>query len=514
MRVACLSPVPVGALRWNAPAARTTVIVKATFSLAHDGQAVLADVQEPLSVHRPLALSQAELHYASDFVPRKDAVDVLLAGHARADSPSKAIPFSFAVGSQCVSLVAVADRAATRIPLLRDRVRERSDDPASARRLAPQARTFEAWEGKTVREGFDFSLFNFAPKEHRLASLGPADRIELEHLLPGAPRRVVELGAAEAFIFAAPDGGGEPLGPGEPVASVCDTLWIDTDRALFTLTWRGEVPQPADPAAKPLVVVGLRPRAMAPSWSRVKRQLERAEWGEALREQDVPPLPPYRCEPAAERAPAAAVDDADCDPDEITLTVSRRSAASQSAPAASSEHDDERPPPSEPTAVLPAPTTAAAPPSPVGAEPQPWSRDQPSEPAAAPELAPPAEDDDHDDEEPAPVTPRAGLLLSQVQGFALGAATLSSTDAGASLPFSGEQVAEPPAPDAAGDRPDAPYGPSDQGSTVAIPAMPMPPPTSAEPPPGPVAPEPPELADQRTTALPAYVPPDSAVPFP
>ncbi|RLB66079.1 MAG: hypothetical protein DRI90_00285, partial [Deltaproteobacteria bacterium] len=77
MDVASFCSLPVGVLEWNAPRPVTTVIVKASFTLESDGSATLAEVQQPLSLDHPLAESDSELYYGTDFVPLKKAVDVL-----------------------------------------------------------------------------------------------------------------------------------------------------------------------------------------------------------------------------------------------------------------------------------------------------------------------------------------------------------------------------------------------------------------------------------------------------
>ena len=62
MDVASLCSVPVGSLAWNAPSTMTTVIVKATFTLAQDGRATLAEVQEPLELDQRTNLSDSETY--------------------------------------------------------------------------------------------------------------------------------------------------------------------------------------------------------------------------------------------------------------------------------------------------------------------------------------------------------------------------------------------------------------------------------------------------------------------
>src|SRR5690349_778265 len=83
--------VPAGTLRWRGALERLVVIVKATFTAA-PGQDTLVwgPAQLPRSRGERHWLSGAlpeEMAIPSDFVPRKDGVDVVLAGHAHAARP-------------------------------------------------------------------------------------------------------------------------------------------------------------------------------------------------------------------------------------------------------------------------------------------------------------------------------------------------------------------------------------------------------------------------------------------
>lgn len=92
------------------------------------------------------------------------------------------------------------------------------------------------WNARPLPADFDVSYFNVAPADQQTDTIHPNERLVLENLhrdharlvtsLPGlAPRAVVERAS----------------GYREQMALVADTLWIDTDRAICTVTWRGRI---------------------------------------------------------------------------------------------------------------------------------------------------------------------------------------------------------------------------------------------------------------------------------
>lgn len=92
------------------------------------------------------------------------------------------------------------------------------------------------WDKRPLPEHFDFDYFQSAPSDQQIAELRADETLVLEHLhpthahlttsLPGiVPRAVVHRGSGER----------------EDVALVADTLWIDTDRGLCSVVWRGTI---------------------------------------------------------------------------------------------------------------------------------------------------------------------------------------------------------------------------------------------------------------------------------
>lgn len=92
------------------------------------------------------------------------------------------------------------------------------------------------WHSRPLAEGINPAFFNAAPSDQQTDFLRPDERIALENLhrdhghlvtrLPGLqPRAVVE----------------RATGHRAPMDLVADTLWIDVDRAICTVVWRGRI---------------------------------------------------------------------------------------------------------------------------------------------------------------------------------------------------------------------------------------------------------------------------------
>jgi hypothetical protein len=95
---------------------------------------------------------------------------------------------------------------------------------------------YRRWSERPLPEDVDPGYFNVAPRDQQVEALRSNERIVLEGLHPDHPRLVTSLVGVRPRAFAERQGQGR-----EEVALTCDTLWIDTDRALCTLTWRGRI---------------------------------------------------------------------------------------------------------------------------------------------------------------------------------------------------------------------------------------------------------------------------------
>lgn len=294
MEVASLCPLPVGVVSWQSPGHVLTVVVKATLSLGDGGRIALAPVQEPLSLDRPSPLgADDELEYASDFSPLKARADVVLVGHANAESAALALPARIAVDDLRKSFFAVAGSPSTRIPLTEQYLRDRATEGGKPLRVGPQAPWSPQRSGfadssvvspdgppsKPLTSHFDFRFYNVAPPDQQLDLLRATATVALEGLLPGGRLYRGQLPALVPKVFHLARGL-EQVGPADPVALRCDTLWFDTDRARCTLTWRGVlVEQEGDPGC---LVVSLQQRGEEQPWRTLKGQLDRATFSRAI----------------------------------------------------------------------------------------------------------------------------------------------------------------------------------------------------------------------------------------
>jgi hypothetical protein len=95
----------------------------------------------------------------------------------------------------------------------------------------PHARWFE----RPLPEGIDLAYFNAAPADQQVGALRPNERLVLENLHRDHARLVTSLPGVRPRAVAERGGGREEI------QLVCDTLWIDSDRAICTLVWRGRI---------------------------------------------------------------------------------------------------------------------------------------------------------------------------------------------------------------------------------------------------------------------------------
>jgi hypothetical protein len=293
-------------LLWEAHTARwtLTLCVKATFSLVHGGASVLADRQDPLSGELPWDESpDASLRFPGDFAPFKPRADVLVVGHAYAHGPGGAPVDSLVarvrVGDLTKAIRVTGDRRWTRsagrlvpsapepfhrMPLVFERAPRSDDNPAGidlsmpaesmplpnleaaegakAPSFGPLSAAWRArrrlcsegvmrWASEVARqrgvtagvapEGFDFGFFNTAPNEQQIDVVRSNVAIVLEHLHPQHALLATRLPSVrpQALRVHADRTSAIPLR--------CDTLWIDADRGVATLTWRGLVEIGEDP---------------------------------------------------------------------------------------------------------------------------------------------------------------------------------------------------------------------------------------------------------------------------
>jgi hypothetical protein len=281
-----------------------TVVAKATFRLA-PGEAVFADEQEyPSEIDKYYSGDLARCIYSpSDLVPRKRRADVLLVGHAYAPdgAPVRSLLAWLVAGKVDKEIEVFGDRALkpdgriaegpgfAKMSLAYERAAGGPDtanpvgvrtgegaradtygfvplpnlerpgrtsigrsvviDPIGFGPVSPtwpaRRRLLGAHEGVVagtalkdapLPEDFDFSYFNAAPQDQQADTISETERIVLQNLHPELPRLVMTLPGLHPRAFVLREGAAP-----KDLAMKCDTLWIDTDRAICTLTWRGQV---------------------------------------------------------------------------------------------------------------------------------------------------------------------------------------------------------------------------------------------------------------------------------
>ncbi|MEP7124949.1 MAG: DUF2169 domain-containing protein [Byssovorax sp.] len=305
MDVVSTCPLRVASIVWQPrPSAWTlTVVCKATFVLS-PGESRLSDVQEEPTPH-DLHLGgdpRRSLYAASDLAPFKPRADVILVGHAFAPgrTPARRVPVRLNVGEvdkrldawcdrifwqdgrllegQPVTQVALAPERAAGGPGTSNPVGMRFDAAPDAHGAVPipnlqpagieisrRGETFApiacgpvapgwpgrvdklsrhavgwshgGWAARPLPPDVDPAYFNSAPVDQQTAPLQPDERILLENLHPDHPLLVTRLPGLRPRAHLST--GGESQ---EEIELIADTLWIDTDRGLATVVWRGRFP--------------------------------------------------------------------------------------------------------------------------------------------------------------------------------------------------------------------------------------------------------------------------------
>lgn len=94
-----------------------------------------------------------------------------------------------------------------------------------------------AWHEKPLAPYVDAAFFQTAPADQRLEMMRGDERIQLENLHPNHPRFSTRLAPVHPHVVVHKSG--------KTTADLdmrCDTLVIDTERCVATLTWRGSIP--------------------------------------------------------------------------------------------------------------------------------------------------------------------------------------------------------------------------------------------------------------------------------
>lgn len=279
-----------------------TVVVKATFSMARDGEAELAEQQLPLSLDvRDPNGDPDGLWYPSDFVPKKPRADVTIVGFAYADPPASEIPVRIIVDVLEKQLVARAGAPTTFVPLAESHLRASSAAYApsvavGARRrelaMRPEAAHLLDASGLPVAPldgGFDFGAFNSAPRDQQLSVLRANASIVLVGLTRGAAKRSVQLPGDRPRVFHV--GASGPGAKPNEVSLSPDSLWIDTHTELCSVVWRGVIALAKCKEPPTQLFVTLEKRGVQRSWLEVCAAMASARRTPALEATDLAPMP-------------------------------------------------------------------------------------------------------------------------------------------------------------------------------------------------------------------------------
>jgi hypothetical protein len=359
MDVVSLCPLRVGSMVWQPRRGAwvLTAVCKATFTLT-PGESQLAEEQEyPNEDDNHWNDDPARSVYSpADLVPFKPRADVLLVGHAFAGRKEgvKSLVARLVVGEVNKAVEVWCDRSWTQDGSLREgprflkmplrferaaggpdtanpvgvRLDARADAygsqplpnlqppgltlasardhvepicfgplawswPGRRERLARHAATWSpaSLAAQPLPDDIDPGFFNAAPRDQQTDALRPNERIVLENLHPEHPRLATSLPGKTPRAFVERRGV-----PAQEVQLICDTLWIDSDRGICTLTWRAQISldSPTQPGR---VLIALAEPGQRLTWADVERQAASIKPSDADAEPRTPPRP--KAEPVA-----------------------------------------------------------------------------------------------------------------------------------------------------------------------------------------------------------------------
>jgi hypothetical protein len=331
MQLVVLSRLRAGRLTWQTARGQwsQTVVCKVTYRLQAGGCSTAHELEDINDSDNHWNDDTAcSLYLPSDLVPYKPRVDVLLVGNAFAPggTPVRSLVARVVVGSMDKSLEVNGDRqwqrdgsagdpsAFARMPLRWERAAAATENPVGLRPedaavpnlLVPgsilhRAKPIDAvgfgpvapdwgprrsalrghassfsharWRESPLPDDLDYGYFNTAPRDQQIAELGGGDILVLENLNPHLPKVAARLPQSRPRAFVEPRDGTP-----QEIALVCDTLWIDTDRSICTLTWRGRTnvdgPQP-----RGRVLIGLESPDHPVDYASLRRRVTAAQEG-------------------------------------------------------------------------------------------------------------------------------------------------------------------------------------------------------------------------------------------
>ena len=277
-----LCPLSAATIVWQSQAAqwKTTVCVKATFEVRPGGALVQRQQYDP---HGDVFFgdrSDGPLYAASDLVPFKERCDIMLVAtaHAPSSTPVDHVDVSLRLGDMLDKTLRVGgerhfERTSTGLrpspakpfvsmplhtpeeqsmpvegaPIPNVTVVEPSGaapmfGPITPRARAEQHRLSPAalkWVRELPRpqgpapEDLPFAYFNAAPRDQQRLVVPAGVELSIENVHPQFPRLVTRTPLVSPAVFR--QLGGELT----EIGVRCDTLWIDADRLLGVMVWRG-----------------------------------------------------------------------------------------------------------------------------------------------------------------------------------------------------------------------------------------------------------------------------------
>ena len=285
-------PLRAAAFSWQTSDQRAvvTVLCKVTYQLAV-GQSFVASEQVEVvrdDVHWERN-SRHSLQAACELVPFKRGVDIVLTGHAYAPQgrPVKSMVVQLAIGGFRKSMFVYGDRRCsprggvsepaefTKMPLCWERAAGGAGTsnpvgiaagsawmpnfqpfqltntmtqippigmgpiapqwPERMQRLGAQALKWDhlQWASRPLPRDIDAGYFNCAPLDQQVSQIDIMDAIELENILAEYPhmRTRLQAGVPQAILYS--------HSTQQTLNLRCDTVWIDTDRGICCVTWRG-----------------------------------------------------------------------------------------------------------------------------------------------------------------------------------------------------------------------------------------------------------------------------------
>jgi hypothetical protein len=267
-----------------------TVIAKTTLSFATERPGVLPFAEEQLGLALDLpseldGAEEGEIAYPSDFVPMKPAIEILLHGHAYSDRPELRHPASVEIESVARAFVVETAAPSVRAPLVARSIRspnglEGAPPTGPRRALATPGTSARGTLHApfTHAEGFNFIEYAVGPESQRMKSPPAGWTLTLRGLSARASKRVVALPdiAPVVWLDTAAQRGAE-------LEMWCDTVWIDTDRELCVMVWRGVVETPSlEDDGVERILLSLARGDEAPALSEVRRDLARSAFEPAV----------------------------------------------------------------------------------------------------------------------------------------------------------------------------------------------------------------------------------------